>query len=76
MTALARSTSDLLMFLLDTNIVSEWTKPKPSSRVVAWLDAQAETGLFLSVVAFAELRRGIPLLASAIRPVSRCIHVL
>jgi predicted nucleic acid-binding protein len=51
------------MFLLDTNIVSEWTKPRPSARAAAWLDAQVETDLFLSVVTFAELRRGSALLA-------------
>lgn len=51
------------MFLLDTNIVSEWTKPRPSPRVAAWLDAQVETDLFLSVITFAELRRGSSLLA-------------
>jgi predicted nucleic acid-binding protein len=51
------------MFLLDTNIVSEWTKPRPSPRLAAWLDAQVETDLFLSVITFAELRRGSALLA-------------
>lgn len=50
------------MYSLDTNIVSEWTKPRPAARVVAWLDAQPETGLFLSVITFAELRRGSCLL--------------
>lgn len=51
------------MFLLDTNIVSEWTKPRPSPRLTAWLDAQVETDLFLSVITFAELRRESALLA-------------
>ena len=51
------------MFLLDTNIVSEWTKPRPSPRLSAWLDSQAESELFLSVITFAELRRGSALLS-------------
>ncbi len=31
-------------FLLDTNVVSEWTKPRPDTGVVAWLAVVADTG--------------------------------
>jgi predicted nucleic acid-binding protein len=50
------------VILLDINIVSEWVKPKPSAELARWLDAQAEDELFISVITFAELRRGASLL--------------
>ena len=46
-------------FLLDTNVVSEWTKPRPHPSVVAWLAQVDEDAVYLSVVTFAELRHGI-----------------
>jgi len=54
-------------FLLDTNVVSEWTKPRPNPGVVALLEAQDEDGLFLSVITLAELRRGVDRLAAGRR---------
>jgi len=49
-------------WLLDTNVVSEWVKPKPSPAVAGWLDEVDEDQVFMSVVCFAELRRGVELL--------------
>jgi predicted nucleic acid-binding protein len=49
-------------FLLDTNVVSEWVKQRPDPGVVEWLAKADEDRIFLSVVTFAELRRGISLL--------------
>jgi hypothetical protein len=46
-------------YLLDTNVVSEWTKPRPNPGVVEWLAQVAEDEVFVSVVTFAELRHGI-----------------
>jgi predicted nucleic acid-binding protein len=46
-------------FLLDTNVVSEWIKPRPDAGVIAWLAEADEEQAFLSVVTLAELRRGI-----------------
>lgn len=46
-------------YLLDTNVVSEWTKPNPNPGVVAWLSEVDEDRVHLSVVTLAELRRGI-----------------
>jgi toxin FitB len=54
-------------FLLDTNIVSEWTKPRPNPGIVAFLEAQDEDELFLSVITLAELRRGVDRLAAGRR---------
>ena len=46
-------------FLIDTNVVSEWTKPRPDSGVVAWLAEADEDRVFISVITLAELRYGI-----------------
>jgi toxin FitB len=54
-------------FLLDTNVVSEWTKPRPNPDVVAFLEARDEDELFLSVISLAELRRGVDRLAAGPR---------
>jgi predicted nucleic acid-binding protein len=48
-----------LNFLLDTNVVSEWTRSRPNSNVVRWLFEADEDALFLSVITFAEIRQGI-----------------
>jgi predicted nucleic acid-binding protein len=48
-----------LSFLLDTNVVSEWTKPRPNAGVIAWLSEADEDQIYLSVVTFAEVRYGI-----------------
>jgi toxin FitB len=52
-----------MSFLLDTNIVSEWMKPRPNPGVVAWLEDVDEDRAFLSVVTLTELRYGIERLA-------------
>lgn len=46
-------------FLLDTNVVSEWTKPRPDTGIVTWLAEADEDRVFISVVTLAELRHGI-----------------
>ena len=46
-------------FLLDTNVISEWTKPRPDSGVVTWLAEADEDRIFLSVVTLGELRHGV-----------------
>ncbi|HMD85664.1 MAG TPA: type II toxin-antitoxin system VapC family toxin [Terriglobia bacterium] len=54
-------------FLLDTNIPSELTKPMPEPRVTAWVDAQDNASLYLSVVSVGELRRGFTALPQSKR---------
>jgi predicted nucleic acid-binding protein len=49
-------------FLLDTNVISELVKPKPHLRVVRWVNQTDEDSLFLSVLTFGEIRKGIALL--------------
>lgn len=48
-----------MTFLLDTNVVSEWVKPRPHGGVIAWLHDIDEDQVFLSVATLAELRHGI-----------------
>lgn len=54
-------------FLLDTNVVSEWTKPRPDVGLVYWLGKADEDRVFLSVITLAELRHGIEKMPSGIR---------
>lgn len=48
-----------MSFLLDTNVVSEWTKPRPDPGVIAWCASVDEDRTLISVVTIAELRYGI-----------------
>ena len=48
-----------MRFLLDTNILSNVTKPAPSEALVAWLGNQVDTDLFIASLTVAEIRRGI-----------------
>lgn len=52
-------------FLLDTNVISELMKARPSRRVIDWVDATAEALLYLSVITLGEVRKGIDLLDDA-----------
>jgi toxin FitB len=56
-----------LSFLPETNVVSEWVKPKPAATVVDWLAEVDEDEVFLSAISFAELRRGVQLLGAGRR---------
>jgi len=51
-------------FLLDTNVVSEWTKPRPNPGLVTWLEEADEDRVYLSVITLAELRYGVERLAA------------
>jgi hypothetical protein len=46
-------------WLIDTNVISEWVKPRPDAGVVRWLEEVDEDRVFLSVVSLAEIRFGI-----------------
>ena len=55
------------MILLDTNVVSETMRPRPSMKVLDWLDAQRVTQVFVSSVTQAEMQLGVALLPSGKR---------
>lgn len=46
-------------YLLDTNIISNATKPTPSEPLMAWLAGQSDQDLFIASLTVAEIRRGI-----------------
>ena len=50
--------------LLDTNVLSEVTKPRPEVSVLEWLHGLDEDRAFISVVSIAEIQRGVALMDS------------
>lgn len=46
-------------YLLDTNIVSDPTRPAPSASLRDWMAAQEEESLFIASLTVAEIQRGI-----------------
>lgn len=54
-------------FLLDTNAVSEWVKPRPNPGVIRWMESADEDRVFLSVISLAELRYGVERMAAGAR---------
>jgi len=49
----------VIRYLLDTNIISNATKPVPSEALMAWMAEQADEELFITSLTLAEIRRGI-----------------
>ena len=54
-----------MVWLLDTNILSELRRPKPEQKVLAFVAAQPLELLYVSSVTFAEIRFGIELVGDA-----------
>jgi len=54
-------------WLLDTNVISELRRPRPSARVCSFIASQRLDDLFVSTVAFAEIRFGIEAVGDPIR---------
>ncbi len=48
-----------MSWLLDTCALSEYAKKAPAPKVIAWLDEQDETSLFISVITLGEIEKGI-----------------
>ncbi|HLW90613.1 MAG TPA: type II toxin-antitoxin system VapC family toxin [Roseiarcus sp.] len=46
-------------YLLDTNVISDATKLKPSASLVSWMGDQADEDLFIASLTIAEIRRGL-----------------
>ena len=53
-----------MSYLLDTNVVSEATRPRPNANVLNWVALQSPETLFISAITIGELRRGALLLAA------------
>jgi predicted nucleic acid-binding protein len=54
-------------WLLDTNVLSELRRPKPSAKVMQFVSSQSLDLLYVSVITFAEIRFGIELVKEASR---------
>src|ERR1700730_7666880 len=52
-----------MTYLLDTNAISEWVKPRPDPGIVRWLDEVDEDRTYLSVITIGEIRKGLQRLA-------------
>lgn len=48
-----------MSYLVDTNVLSELRRKKPSARVVGWFEQRPATTLYLSVLTLGEIRKGI-----------------
>lgn len=48
-----------MRYLLDTNILGNFTKPAPSPSLVAWMADQADEDLFIASFTVAEICRGV-----------------
>lgn len=55
------------MIILDTNVLSELMRPKPSTEVVLWVERQPAAELFTTLIAEAEIFYGIELLTKGKR---------
>ena len=51
-------------YLLDTCVLSELVKPRPDKGLLAWIEAQEETSLYLSALTLGELAKGISRLSA------------
>jgi predicted nucleic acid-binding protein len=56
-----------MSFLLDTNAVSEWVKPRPNPGLIGWMESTDEDRVFISVFTLAELRYGVERMAAGSR---------
>lgn len=46
-------------FLLDTNIISNVVRPRPSESLMVWMAERSDEELFISALTLAEIERGI-----------------
>src|SRR6266851_6173548 len=56
-----------MSFLLDTNAVSEWVKPRPNPGLIGWMESTDDDRVFISVITLAELRYGVERMAAGSR---------
>jgi hypothetical protein len=48
-----------MRYLIDTNIISNFTKRAPSQALIAWMAEQLDDDLFIASLALAEIRKGV-----------------
>jgi toxin FitB len=57
--ALAITAQAQIMYLLDTNIISELRRPRPHAGLIAWFSGIAPDQVFISAVTLGELQAGV-----------------
>jgi len=48
-----------MTFLLDTNVISEFRKPRPDAQLMAWFETVSSAEIFISALTIGEIRIGI-----------------
>lgn len=48
-----------MTYLIDTNVISELARTRPSGKVTRWFKATSDESLHLSVLSIGEIRRGV-----------------
>jgi hypothetical protein len=56
-----------VILVLDTNVISELMRPKPTPSVVEWLDGQPRSALFVTSVSIFEISTGLARLGDGLR---------
>jgi toxin FitB len=56
-----------MRYLLDTNILSEGSKPRPDPGVAAWLRSQSALAMGISSLTLGEIRKGVEMLPAGAR---------
>lgn len=49
----------MMRYLLDTNIISNVAKPKPSDTLLEWMSERSDDDLYIASLTLAEIRRGV-----------------
>jgi predicted nucleic acid-binding protein len=49
-------------YLLDTCVISEYSRREPNMKIIQWVDEIDETRLFLSTITIGEIKKGVELL--------------
>ena len=62
-----------MIYLLDTNVVSQSSKPKPSANILAWLRSVDDHELCISAMTVRELRYGAERATAADHPAAAAI---
>lgn len=56
-----------MKYMLDTCVLSEFTRRQPEQRVIDWINSNSEEDLFISVITIGEVQRGIERLSDSKR---------
>ena len=56
-----------MKYLLDTCVISEIFRPQPDENVISWIQDKNESSLYLSVLTFGEIEKGIEKALDSVR---------